>query len=790
MRFVAFFIKLISVINMRLFALLLLAATTSVLGQQKIKGLVRDNETNQPIPAAIVIYNNQAIITNNYGVFELLLVATKNKLEVSSNGYLAKEVLITSKNDVLLIFLEPSNILMNEVQVIGLSTQRKTLNSPGSIGTITQRDFDRHNGVLLQNTLNLLSGVRMEKRTATGGTRIVMRGYGNQTNNNGIGYKAYLNDIPLTDADGSTTLDDVDFDNLGRVEVFKGPSSSIYGTGIAGVITMFNQKAPLGTSLLQSYVAGAYGLRRTNTTFGVGTDKTNLLINYGHQVLDGFRMHHRSVKDFLSVNADVYNDEKRSFFVYGSYTKTHDLLAGQLDSLNFLNHPDSADADYIKNNALVAIESARISLTQEYKFTDIFSNRTSVFITTQTINNPLGNSFAKAYKNKFGARTAFTLSTHFGAKPARLSFGGEVYKNINYQKTYAQTAGVLGNIIADYELKPITWSTFAQLELQIDDKTTVTGGISSNYIEYDITDMRTTTATYKNTTGKKVFTPIITPRVVLAHKFSENNLTYVSYGDGYSPPNLNQVIITQLGSINANVQPERGGNFELGTKGNAFNKSLTYELSFFTVEIADKLVSQSFAAANGLPFYTITTNAGTVRNNGIELSFNYALMPKKGIVSLFRPFVTYSYYDCKNGDYKSDNNNNQFTRDYSGLKVTGVAPNLLNLGFDVETKQGAYLNVTNMFTDRMPIKLDNTSYSPAYNLLNTKLGWRNMAVGIKPKKWGFDVYAGLDNVLGQRNSQFTFLNVNAPTGQLPKVYNPGAPNATFYLGVSTRYVFK
>ncbi|MBC7650554.1 MAG: TonB-dependent receptor, partial [Deinococcales bacterium] len=359
------------------YVFLLVMSITNVFAQQKIRGIVRDNETNQPIPLATVLYNNQRIICNKNGGFEIT-IASSFKLEVASNGYLTKEVLLTGKNDVVLVFLEPSNILMNEVQVTGLSTQRKSLNTPGTIGTITNKDFDRNNGVFLQNTLNLVSGVRMEMRTVAGGTRIVMRGYGNQTNtNNGIGYKAYLNDIPLTDADGSTTLDDVDFDNLGRVEVFKGPSSSIYGTGIGGVITMYNQKAPEGSTVLQSYLSGSDGLIRTNTTLGVGTDKTNLFVNYGHQEINGFRQHHTSRKDFLNINADIYNDEKRSFFVYASYTKTHDLLAGQLDSLNFLNHPDSADVDYIKNDAFSDIESARVGLTQEYKFSDNFSNKTT-----------------------------------------------------------------------------------------------------------------------------------------------------------------------------------------------------------------------------------------------------------------------------------------------------------------------------------------------------------------------------------------------------------------------------
>ena len=772
-----------------IFTCLLFITTITTFSQENVRGIVRDNETNQPIPAAIVFYNNQKIICNKYGVFEFIKAVAITKFDVNSNGYLNKEVILNGSNDVVLVFLEPSNILMNEVQVIGLSTQRKTLNSPGSIGTITQKDFDRNNGVLLQNTLNLLPGVRMELRTVAGGSRIVMRGYGNQTNtNNGIGYKAYLNDIPLTDADGSTTLDDVDFDNLGRVEVFKGPSSSIYGTGIAGVVTMFNQKAPTGTTILQSNLTGSDGLKRTNTTYGVGTSKTNLIVNYGHQELDGFRQHHRSVKDFLSINADVYNDEKRSFFVYANYTKTHDLLAGQLDSINFLNHPDSADANYIKNNAFIDIESARVGMSQEYKFSDNFSNRTTVFVATQTIDNPLDFSLTKINKNKFGARTSFTWSTNLGAKPARFSFGSEVFKNVNYQKTYLQVNGVLGNLTNDFEFKPIMWNDFTQLELQIDDKTTVTGGISSNYTEYGITDLRSGTG-YINRSGKKAFIPIVTPRVVLAHKFSENNLTYVSYGDGYSPPNFNQVIITQLGKINEDIQPEKGGNFEIGTKGNAFNKSFTYELAFFTVEITDKLIGQSIATANGIPAYTITTNAGAITNNGFELAFNYALVPKKGFIKLFRPFLTYSYYDCINGDYKSDNNNNANTKDYTGLKVTGVAPNLLNIGFDIETSAGFYLNVTNMFTDKMPITLDNSSYSPAYDLLNAKLGFRNVKNSKHLKKWNIDVFAGLDNMLGQRYSQFTFLNIAAPAGQLPKVFNPGSPYMTNYLGASLRYRF-
>ncbi|MDP4845550.1 MAG: Plug domain-containing protein, partial [Salibacteraceae bacterium] len=68
------------------------------------------------------------------------------------------------------------------------------------------------------------------------GQQINIRGYGNgvgfrgaSNNFDGQGTKIYLNGIPLTDAEGITVLDDIDFASLGNVEVVKGPAGSLYG---------------------------------------------------------------------------------------------------------------------------------------------------------------------------------------------------------------------------------------------------------------------------------------------------------------------------------------------------------------------------------------------------------------------------------------------------------------------------------------------------------------------------------------------------------------------------------
>src|SRR6266446_6264283 len=188
---------------------------------------------------------------------------------------------------------------------VTVTGKRSVLRRPQSIGVLTREDLRRTDGVFLDDTLNLIPGVRYETRTVAGGQRITIRGYGNSTNFNGTGYKAYLNGIPITDAEGTTILDDVDVSTLGRVEVIKGPSSSLYGAGIGGVVKMYTLRPqPRTTRFIQEVDGGSLSLFRTNTRVEHGTDNSAVVVNYGHQHSDGYRVHNQSRKDYVLLTAD------------------------------------------------------------------------------------------------------------------------------------------------------------------------------------------------------------------------------------------------------------------------------------------------------------------------------------------------------------------------------------------------------------------------------------------------------------------------------------------------------
>jgi outer membrane receptor protein involved in Fe transport len=120
------------------------------------------------------------------------------------------------------------------------------LSTPMFLGFICQ-------GVLFLLVSNLISGGY--------GNGVGFRGASN--NFDGQGYKVYLNGIPITDAEGTTIMDDIDFGSVGNVEVIKGPAGSLYGLAIAGAVNLQTKKADRGnTSISQQAMVGSL---RTST---------------------------------------------------------------------------------------------------------------------------------------------------------------------------------------------------------------------------------------------------------------------------------------------------------------------------------------------------------------------------------------------------------------------------------------------------------------------------------------------------------------------------------------------
>jgi iron complex outermembrane receptor protein len=751
-----------------------------------VEGTVTDARTHQAISGAQVAGDGTKArtTTDEAGHFSLTGEKDIATVTVSRIGYQKKSV--AAGGAALAIELEPAALEMGSVEVTGRVIAKPQLDEARATGTLTEQDLGRGNSLNLENSINTIPGVFMQSRTPWGGSHIQIRGYypNYSQNSNGYGNNMFLNDIPVTDATGLTILDDVDFSTLGKVEVIKGPASSVYGSAIGGTVD-FHTAAPRpdGTDLSQELVGGSDALFRSNTTFGHADDHSAVVAYYGHQTYDSFRPNSRSLKDYARVSGDVKVGPRQDLSIYFSYNNSYEQIAGELDSTDFYNRRAIDNPAYAANQSKIAIESERVGFTHGYRFSDDMRLKSTFFSTGQTMNQPFAHGFNDYNRFSFGARSAFDVTARAGSATLDGSTGG-FFQRTNYT--------VNGYFIpasrpSDQENYGMNYYAFTEWDAHFPGDVILTAGAALSFNEFGLRNMLKNNVISDTTViYRRSFDPKFTPRGAILKKFNDAISVYGSVGTGYTPPSLTSIINSD-NTVNTSLKPESAVQYEFGSKGLVLDHKLSYDLALFDMEITDKLVSERVGAVS------TTVNAGKQRNRGAELLLSALVIDDpKGMVSSLRPWLSYTYSDFEYVDFKSDNNNNAATLDFSGKDVARVPKNVLNLGLDAESRTGAYLFASYQHVDKVWVTFGNTNGMKPYDLLSAKLGWQ----GMLGKRFALDVSAGGDNLLNSTVYSFVFVGPTyaglaqpADGGTGDGYIIPAPYDATFYGGARLTYRF-
>jgi iron complex outermembrane recepter protein len=770
------------------------AVTTQVASAQfTAHGVVVDAQSKEPVPDATININGTGIVATSgeKGTFEISSTADFGKITVTRAGYHALEVQVADKSASLTVSLIPSGYTLKGVEVSGSALSHEQLSRAQSVGVISQGDLQRGSGLLLGQSLNTVPGVNMQTRTPWGGQRITLRGYypnvGNSANFNGLGYQLFLNDIPVSDASGSTIMDDIDFSTLGSAEVVKGPASAQYGGAIAGTVILHTLRPAVnGTTLEQQVLGGGNGLFRTNTGLRSASEHGSYIVNYGHQTYKGFRPHSASQKDYLMVEGEVDASPQETFSGFFSYGHSSEELAGEIDSAAFYNRIALSDSNYLANGSRVQIESFRAGITSTYRINGTLSNSTTLFATGNTQAQPFAHGFTDYTRFNFGGRTAFLFAQQSGSTSVNGSLG------VAFQRSTVTSNGVFIVPIPSAPQNPSAFENYAinyypytEWTVGLPEEISVTAGASLNFNEFGYRNMLTSQKLYNGSSTRiKSFDAVLTPRLSVLKMLGNDVSVYASVSSGFTPPLLSNIVQSN-GTVDTALNPEKAVQYEFGSKGNLFERMLTYQVSFFDMEITDKLVSQTVNAV------TFTTNAGKQRNQGIEASLGCLIVDNPAdFLSNVHPWIAYTYTNAKFVDFKSDNNNSPSTINYSWKKVPLVAPHMISAGLDLGTNAGFTANANLQFMDKVPVTIDNNNSMKSYTLVNLRGGYKNAI----SDRVTLNLFGGVDNVFNSTYYSLLFVGPNigglaqpADGGTGDGYILPGPYNASGYVNVSLQY---
>lgn len=741
------------------------------------KGHIYDSQTRQPLGGATLKtpLNKEIGKTDERGYFEIKVDPSETAVKAMLVGYKTQVFTLSSNQQTLNVQLEADVNRLNEVRVQGYDGHKTNKETAGSVALITTATLARGSGVSLQAALNSIPGVRMEQSTLSE-ARISIRGNGVRASYGMRNIKVYLNEIPLTEADGTTRIEALDINSVGRAEVIKGPASSIYGAGTGGVINFQLQRAPYQEQSMEvAALAGAYGLRRLASTYRNGGDKMNSYVSYGWQEYGGYRAHSKDMRRFMTGNFQLFPSDKRIITLLLNRTQQDSQIPGALTQAQADANPLQANSSNVDKAAARYQTWTRIGMGQQYRFNDHFSNSSSVFTYFYDLDHPLAYAYLRNTYQSYGGRTRFNYDPEFSVLPTRFTLGAEYNQGLTKGTQYVNNQGKEGALNGNVDYENTQYSLFYQSETQLAEHTALTLGLSYNSLSYDVNNYL-----QQQQSGVKKFKPQANPRVAISQHVSDALSLHASVSTGFSPPSSSEVKNVD-GSINPTLQAEKGVNYEFNVKGNLLKSRLAYDLALFKMDMEGELIAQS--VQQGI---TIYNNAGKTSHNGAELALSYQwLQPEDDQqLKVFRPYAAVTYSDFSFKEYAVLNAANEVTAQYDGNALTGIAPWVFNAGLDVETKMGLYFYGSYFFSDKLPVNDANTAFKAAYHLLNGKVGYQAKVA----RQVEINVYVGVDNLLNKNYSSIVALNAVGYNGAQPAYYQP-SPKRNGYGGLNFKWIF-
>lgn len=660
---------------------------------------------------------------------------------------------------------------LDEVVISQLHINTDLLDAPASIGILSKSQLSQNNSTDITTVINTIPGVFMQSSNFTT-SRISIRGIGARTNYGTNKIRAFYGSIPLTSGNSETVIDDIDLENLNQIEIIKGPLSSIYGAGLGGAILISPQLSKTkGQNAGISSVFGSYGLLKNSLNYSLNENEGSLNLNYHNLKTDGWRENSAYNREGITLAGELFRKQNSKLTYFTNYTYLKAFIPSSINKDVFENNPQLGAPTWVASKGFKEYKSTLGGLVYDFKINDNLNNSTSVFINYKDSNEPRPFDILRQYTFATGARTQF--SGNFKIKETQIDFiaGAEyftdTYSGNTFENLYQQNNGqgsLQGNQLTETDQKRHFYNIFSQLKASLSKNFEIQAGINYNKTQFELTNYT------ENSNQEYSYDGIFSPQLSLLFKPNKEQTIYFSASRGFSLPATEETL-TSEGTINPDIKPENGYNFELGGKFYFFTKKLYTEISIYRMEIKDLLVAKRV----GDDQY-VGANAGKTFHEGIEVTLNYNWQ-------MNRFFGLNSYLGASIGNYEFkefiDNGN-----DFSGNKLTGVPANKINAGLSFNTRLGIYFNADYQFVDKVPMNDANSAFSDSYAIINLKTGYRFEIL----QNLTSHIAAGINNVTNEKYASLILPNAVANGNTAPRYYYPGLP-VNYYGSVSLNYLF-
>jgi len=529
-----------------------------------------------------------------------------------------------------------SDVQLNPVVVTGSRTEVDSFDLPYAIDAVSVDPVRQGNlGVNVSEVLGRVPGIVVQNRqNYAQDLQISIRGFGARSAFGVRGVKLISDGIPATNPDGQGQAATFNLDTAERIEVLRGPFSTVYGNHAGGVVQLFSRDGEGPPQLKGRVVGGSWGTTKYGVGFEGESGGVGYVLDASRFDTDGYRDHSKTRRDQAFAKITLSPDvDSRLTFVANSLHQPDTLDPQGINWNQYKDDPRSVD----QGSALAFNTRKRMAHLQggvtyerdigtDTLFVSAYTGKRSV-VQYQSI--PVA---AQANPRQAGGVIDFDRTfTGVGARwTARRDLAGgdlTVTTGIDHDRSrddrrgwenfVGTTLGVRGNLRRD-EIDTVTSTDPYVQAIWASGPWQWSAGLRHSYVKFKVKDKYIVglngddsgSVSYRRTTPAFGLTYALNPTINL----------YASAGAGFETPTLNELSYSaEGGGFNFDLKPSRSKQFEVGIK--AFvGDNTRVDAAIFHIRTQDEIVVAGSSGGR-----TNFRNAAETRRQGFELALETAL---------------------------------------------------------------------------------------------------------------------------------------------------------------------
>ena len=700
---------------------------------QNVNGIAINKSNGEPLPFVQVINkaNNYGTFSDYSGAFEIEAELGKDTLLFMANGYAQKSMIAFSENVTIKLSLLP--IGLNLVVISTNREQELREETPVAISSVHTETIEANKPTTIDQVLNQTPGVNMVDLGNEQHTMSIRRP---------IDYGAsylYLEDgIPIRTSGifNHNALLEINMANVGKIEIIRGPASSMYGSeAIGGAVNFISKKATLKPSAGISIQGNNLGYKRTDF-YASSTIKKKLGFRFSGYYVDqknGLLEHSDFNKLALSANMSYNISKKGELLWSNAYIDYFSDMAGSLDSTDFYEKSYGSNQTFTYR----AVNAFRSKIAYNHYWNKKSkTNFTGFYRNNSIAQNPayrvkddyrpwLGTgdvNLAHGQENENGFQSLGLFVQHkekFKLYNSSLVAGGSVdYSpntyNANYISIYKNNDGIYDSytstdsLLADYQANVYNTALYAQFKSEPVKNLKVLFGIRYDNFRYVFDNNLGSNSFTSVEDGENIFSRVI-PKIGATYQIKKYAGVYTNFSQGYVPP---QVTTLYVGNDIPSLKPVFYNSYEVGGWSTFLKEKARFEWSIYRMEGVNEIISVLKDDGS-----TQQENAGKTLHQGIE----YSLKAKLAKDLFIRVSGTNAIHQFT--DYTVEGT------DYAG-KVMPQSPNWImnsQLTYKPSALKGFRSSIEWQHIDRYYMEKENAKIYNGYDILNLRLGYENKA---------------------------------------------------------------